>query len=226
MITTKIDTKYFTKTMNNIVDYSFGFIDGVNRGKKIFLESLGKETIQVLKQYIDVNARLNQRALHHVYEWYQTGSPNARLYDFVYSVNGNGISFKSTFRQSTSVPRGSTVPFYNKAKIMEDGSPITIKPKKAQVLAFEVDGEEVFTKNPVVIDNPGGNVQGQFEKTVDAFFNRYFKQSFLRASGLFNYLENPTVFKKKIKAGAKIGRSVGVSTGMSWMANATVGEVE
>ena len=225
MIAVKYNTKEFQKTMNNIVDYSFGFIDGTNKGKQIFFNNLGKQTIEVLKKYIDISARNNPRALHHVYEWYQTGSSSSRLYDITYSVNNSGLSFGSTFRQSQSIPKGSTVPFYNKAKIMEDGSPVIIKPKK-NVLAFEVNGEKVFTKNPVIVENPGGEVSGEFEKVFDSFFNRYFRQSFLKASGLFNYLENPTVYKKNIRTGAKIGRSVGFSTGVSWMANATVGEVE
>lgn len=225
MIAVKYNTKQFEKTMNNVVEYSFGFIDGTNKGKSIFLNNLGKQTIEVLKKYIDVNAKGNPRALHHVYEWYQTGSSSARLYDINYSVTNAGLSFGSTFRQSQSIPKGSTVPFYNKAKIMETGSPVTIKPKK-NVLSFEVDGEQVFTKNPVVVQNPGGEVKGEFEKVFDSFFNMYFRQSFLKASGIFNYLENPTVYKKNIRTGAKIGRSAGFSTGISWIANATVGEVE
>ena len=225
MIKTKVNVKPFVKMMDNIVEYSFGFIDGTNRGKKLFFDSLGKNTVELLKQYIDTNARMNPKLLHHVYEWYQTGSPNARLYDLNYVATNFGVSFKSTFKQSQSIPNGSNVPFYNKAKIMEEGSPVTIRPKKI-ALAFEVDGEEVFTRNPVKIENPGGEVDGEFEKVFDSFFNQYFRQSFLKASGLFDYLENPTIYKKNFRKGAKLGRSVGVSTGMAWMANARIAEVE
>ena len=46
------NTTNFLKTMNNIVEYSFGFIEGANAGKTQFLNILGKETIEILKKYI------------------------------------------------------------------------------------------------------------------------------------------------------------------------------
>lgn len=90
------NTLSFTKQMNNIVNYSLGFLEGVNRGKKIFLDKLGLGVIQSLSQYIDVQARANPSALHHVYEWNQTGSPSARLFDLRYTVSNLGLSIGST----------------------------------------------------------------------------------------------------------------------------------
>jgi len=222
----KYNTKSFIKTMDNIVDYSFGFIDGVKRGKRTFLTVLGKETVEALKQYIDINAKNNPKLLHHVYEWYKTGSPSARLYDIDYTISNIGLSFNSTFKQSKSFAEGSRVPFYDKARIMENGVAVTIRPKEANVLSFNVDGEQIFTPGPIVINNPGGNVKGEFERIFDSFFNQYFTQSFLRASGVYSYLENPTVFKQNIRSGAKIGRSHGVKTGYTWVANASIGVVK
>jgi hypothetical protein len=37
-----------------------------------------------------------------------------------------------------------------------------------------------------------------------------------------DYLENPEVFKKNINAGKRGGRSLGVATGYSWVANVGV----
>ncbi len=214
----------FKKDMNNIIDYSIGFLDGVQRGKTVFLKTIGLETVEVMKEFIDSNARVNPEMLHHVYEWYQTGSPSARLYDISYTTSNLGLSFRSSFSQSVSVKNGSRTPFYNKARIMEDGIPVTIRPKTAQVLSFEENGETVFTKGPVEILNPGGTeVQGGFERVFDMFFNRYFSQAFLRVSGVAKYLENPNVYKKNIQAGKKMGRSKGISTGYRWIANAGVG---
>ena len=210
--------------MNNIVQYAFGFLDGVQKGKKVFLQNLGVGTIQAMAQYVDVSARGNPAALHHVYEWSQTGSPSARLFDINYTVSNLGLSINSTFRQSRTVKQDSHTPFYNKAKIMEEGIPVTIKPKKSSVLVFTEEGETVFTKSPIVVRNPGGDrVQGSFERTMDEFILRYFKQSFLRASGIYDYINKPTVFKKNIKAGSKVGKSKGVETGFKWIANAKVG---
>ena len=214
----------FKKEMTNIVDYSIGFLEGIQRGKTVFLKTLGLETVELMKEFIDSNARVNPDMLHHVYEWNQTGSPSARLYDISYTTSNLGLSFRSSFRQSTSIKNGSRTPFYDKARIMEEGIPVTIRPKVAQALVFEDNGETVFTKNEVRVDNPGGTeVQGGFEKVFDMFFNRYFSQAFLRVSGVGKYLENPVVYRKDMAAGKKMGRSKGLSTGYRWIANAGVG---
>lgn len=215
--------KQFESQMNNIVKYSVGFLDGVQNGKSIFLKNLGLGTIQALAAYVDVSAKGNPRALHHVYEWYQTGSPSARLFDLDYTVSNLGLSINSTFKQSRTLREDSNEPFYNKASIMERGVPVTITPKKSSVLVFEEGGETIFTKNPITVRSPGGDeVRGSFEKTVDEFILRYFKQSFLRASGIYDYIKKPTLYKKNIKAGSKVGRSKGIDTGFKWIANAKI----
>ncbi len=219
-----MNTKVFDKQMKNIIDYSVGFLDGIHKGKKIFLDKLGLGVINALAQYVDVEARSNPKALHHIYEWNQTGSPNARLFDLKYTVSNLGLSINSSFRQSRTVSKNMTVPFYNKAKIMEDGIPVTIKPTKSSVLKFNGPSGEVFTSKPVTVDNPGGDmVYGSFEKTVDEFILRYFKQSFLKASGIYDYIKKPKLYKTNMKAGSKMGRSKGIDTGFKWIANATIG---
>lgn len=221
MITAKVNDTQFFKDMQNIISYSEGFIEGANRGKIMFLESVGTNVIESLKQYIDSNARVNPQALHHVYEWSQVGSPDARLFDISYVINNGGLSVNSTFRQSSSIKEGSREPFYDKARIMEKGIPVTIRPKMASTLAFEVDGEKVFTKNPVTVSNPGGpEVLGAYQKAFENFFNVYFSQIFLRSSGIMNYLEKPVLYKEKLSAGKRGGRSVGVATGYKWMSQA------
>jgi hypothetical protein len=218
------NSNQFKKEMNNIVNYSVGFLEGVHKGKTVFLKTLGLETVELMKEFIDSNARVNPQMLHHIYEWNQTGRPNARLYDISYTVSNLGLSFRSSFSQSTSIKDGSRTPFYDKARIMEEGIPVVIRPKVAQVLAFEDNGETVFTQGPVRVDNPGGTeVQGGFEKVFDMFFNRYFSQAFLRVSGVAKYLENPQVYRKDMQSGKKMGRTKGVSTGYRWIANAGVG---
>ena len=141
------DFKKFQKTMNNVVDYSYGFIDGIEKGKPKFLEKLGREVIIALGQYIDLNARANPKAMHHVYEWYRTGSPASRLFDIDFVVNKNGLVLFSNFKQSRSMSADATTPFFNKAKIMEQGRTVVIKPKSGSVLAFEDGGQTIFTKN-------------------------------------------------------------------------------
>ena len=220
----RTNTASFNKEMNNIVQYAFGFLDGAQKGKAIFLKNLGIETIEAMARYVDVSARGNPAALQHVYEWYQTGSPSARLFNINYTVSNLGLSINSTYTQSRSVKKESNVPFYNKAKIMETGVPVVIKPVRSPVLVFNEGGETVFTKKSITIRNPGGSqAQGSFEKTMDEFILRYFKQSFLRASGIYDYIKKPVIFKKQIKTGMRMGKSKGVDTGFRWITNAKIG---
>jgi hypothetical protein len=218
----RVDSKKFMKEMNNIVQYSFGFIEGVQRGKVALYSALGPQIAEYASQFIDTNAKVSPQLLHHVYEWDRVGSPKARLFDIDYTISKIGLTFKTSFKQSTSIKNGSNVPFYNKAEIMENGVAVTIRPKKANVLAFSADGEDVFTAGPVVVDNPGGQTQGQFENVINNFFGVYFRQSFLRASGLQEKLSYPKVYKKNLNAGKRGGRSLGIKTGFQWVANAGV----
>ena len=218
-----MNDKMFKKDMKNIIEYSVGFLEGAQAGKTQFLNNMGKLTTEILEEYIDSNARVNPKALHHIYEWYKVGSPDARLYNINYTISNLGLSFVSTMKQSTSIKDGSSVPFYNKAKIMEEGTPVTIKPKKASVLVFEDGGDTVFTKGKVVVVNPGGNqVEGSFQNIIDTFFNRYFTQAFLRISGVQAYLSNPVVYSRNLRSGKLSGRLKGVQVGYRWIANAGI----
>jgi hypothetical protein len=222
MIAVRFDNKAFKKEMKNIIDYSVGFTEGVQKGKTEFLKSLGTEVSEIASQFIDSNARVSPETLHHVYEWYKNGSPDARLFDINYTVSNIGLSFISSFKQSSTIKQGSKEPFRNKASIMEDGTTVVIKPRNSEVLRFEVNGEVVYTRKKVVVDNPGGTTQGEFEKAFDMFFGRYFTQAFLNSGNLKQYFENPISYKKNLGRGKRGGKSVGLSTGYRWVANATV----
>lgn len=216
------DSRKFKQEMNNIMEYSFGFLEGMQRGKRALYYSLGPQISEYASEFIDANARVAPQLLHHVYEWEQVGSPKARLFDISFTVSNIGLTFKTSFKQSTSIKNGSNVPFYNKAEIMEKGIAVTIEPKKANALHFQIDGEDVFTKNPVVVENPGGKTQGQFENVINNFFGNYFRQSFLKASGLQEHFKYPKVYKQNIRAGKLQGRSAGIRTGYQWVASAGV----
>lgn len=220
----RTNTVSFAKTLDNILKYSYGFLDGVEKGKPVFLDNLGKGVIIALGKYIDVNAKSNPQALHHVYEWYKTGSPSARLFDISFVTNKNGLNMFANFKQSKTVSNNATRPFFDKAKIMEQGKTVVIKPKSGSALVFESGGETVFTKKAVTNRQPGGReVVGSFENVFDEFMTKYFKQSFLKSSGLYDYIQKPKLFKKNLAAGAKIGRSKGINTGFAWIANAKIG---
>jgi hypothetical protein len=103
---------------------------------------------------------------------------------------------------------------------MEEGIGVTIKPKRANALRFEVDGQEVYTSREVRVENPGGKTQGQFENVINNFFGVYFRQSFLNSSGLLQYFKYPKVYNKNLLSAKRGGRSLGLKTGYQWVANA------
>lgn len=223
MLTMQLDLKDFNKTMNNVIQYSVGFMEGVERGKPAFMQKLGKSVIEAMKQFIDANARVNPAMLQHVYEWEQSGNPNSRLFDLNYRSTKTGISIGATFRQSTSVKAGSYVPFYDKARIMENGIPVTIRPIRAKALRFETEEGTVFTKQPVTVKNPGGEQAARgLENTIDTFINQYFSQSFLKMSGLGRYIERAELFKRDFRKAKNGGKSAGISAGYRWIVNAEV----
>jgi len=216
--------KTFLKEMNNLVSYSLGFVDGVNGGKHLFFATVGEKTKEILSLFIDSMARQSPQTMHHVYEWYETGNPGARLFDISYTVSNLGLSLKSTFRQSTSIKNGSNVPFYNKALMMENGVSVTIRPKNSDVLVFEDNGQTVFTKNSVTVEKVGGpETAGSFQEAFDTFVNSYLSQSFMETIGVSKRFGNLVTYKKNLQAGLKIGRSAGLSAGYRWIANVGVG---
>jgi hypothetical protein len=102
---------------------------------------------------------------------------------------------------------------------MERGISVTVVPRSAQALAFEDNGEQVFTKQPVTVHNPGGSqVVGGFERTFSEFFERYFSQSFMRASGLDKRLRNTSAFVRGFNQGKKRGKAYGNQVGYRWIA--------
>lgn len=221
MFNANFDSREFMKDISNAVEYSMGFLEGAQRGKNVFLKNFGSNVSEILNSYIDSNARVDQASLQHVYEWEKSGSPDARLFDINYFVTGNGLSFNATFRQSTSIKNGSNTPFYDKARIMEEGIPVVIKPRKSAVLAFQEGEETVFTRKPVTISEPGGSAaEGGFERNFKSFFDNYFTQAFLQSSGLAKHLENPSSFSKNFSAAKRGGRTLGITTGFRWITSA------
>jgi hypothetical protein len=219
MIKVKFDNRQFRRDMKNLTEYAVGFLEGAKRGKLELLKEVGERTKEMLYQYIDSVARINPSELHHVYEWYQTGSPEARLFDLQCNTSSGSLSVNATFTQSKSIKNGSTVPFYNKAAVMERGISVTIIPKKAKVLNFSYEGEEVFTKSPVTVQNPGGSlVSGGFSKNFSEFFQKYFTQSFMEASGLADRIRNTSAFVRSFNRGKIGGKQLGNEVGYRWAA--------
>lgn len=221
MISIRVDQRSFMKQMNNIIGYTEGFLEGIQAGKPEFFANFAKSMMEILNGYIDSNARLEPETLHHVYEWHQVGSPNARLFDLGYRVDGNGISLNATLRQSKTIKMGSNTPFYDKARIMEYGVPVTISPTRGRVLAFDDQGNDVFVSGSVEVANPGGvDVQGSFQRIIDSFFKNYFTQAYLSQSGIGRIINNARDFDNNFSKAATGGRSLGFAVGRQSIAKA------
>ena len=120
--------------------------------------------------YMDNLARRDHASFHHVYETGSTGSQNARLFYYTISKASGIPSIQYQFKTATATEKSGQV-YRKKAFIMEDGTPLTIKPRNGKYLVFDVNGEKVFAKK-VFIPEPGGpQVQGSFAKAFDMFMN-------------------------------------------------------
>ena len=215
MISVKVDATEFVKKMNNAVQYSDGFLEGIQMSREQFNKFVAGYTVEALERYIDARARMNPEALHHVYEFNSVGQSNGRLFKFKTVARGNNINISGSFLPSSSVSNTSREPFINKAEIMENGISIVITPRGDNPLVFENNGELVFTRNSISIDHPGGDqVAGSFGRTIDDFFNNYFTNAILYP--LFKQLENPKEYDEYFAAGTKSGKSIGVRAGRKY----------
>lgn len=218
MIKIGFDTKELTNTLNNVVDYSTGFTKGVKIAQPNFNRELSIFIEEALNKYIDAKARANPESLHHIYEWNMVGMPSGRLFEFTTTHSQNFISFVARFLPSTRPSDNSTEPFTNKANVMEKQITITIQPENGDFLAFEDDGETIFTSDTVVIDTPGGAaVGGSFERIVKEFFNNYLTVGLLKSSGIFDKLRYAKEYSKRFSQGARSGSSAGISAGKEYL---------
>ena len=217
----KINNRDLNKKLNNVVKYSNGFVDGVEINKIILMNRLGEYVVDTLGKYIDAQARGNPGALHHVYEWGATGSSGARLFKMNAAASKSIITINGSFLPSSSISDTATEPFVDKATIMENGIGITIEPRDSDFLAFEADGQTVFTMNAVYIANPGGDgVAGSFGRVVEDFFNVYFTRMLLKP--FLDELSTAEQFVQYFAQGARSGYPVGVKAGQKYLNSAGV----
>ena len=224
-VTTFIDSKPFEKDLHFLIQYTLGALKGVEDGKEEFLKQMGPKIATILGQYIDAMAKMEPESLHHVYEWEKTGMPAARLFKIVPTYTKAGLTFSSVFKQSKTVQvsRGSTVPFRDKAFIMENGIRLDIYPNTEPYLKYyDEDLQGWVTSYHSRVENPGGNyVVGSFGSNFRTFFATYLSQSRLMQSGM---MVKPfsKAYQKGLRRGMKRrgGRLAGIETGYRWIVGA------
>lgn len=219
------DPKPFQKDMHFFIEYTLGTLQGLEDGKDAYMQQMGPKIATILGNYIDTMAKMEPETLHHVYEWDRVGMVSARLFKIIPVYTKAGMTFSSVFTQSKTLQkrRGSTVPFRDKAYIMENGISLDIYPNKEPYLKYYDEKLEGWvTSYHSRVENPGGNyVVGSFGSNFRTFFVTYLSQSRLMQSGM---LVKPfsKAFQKGVRKGMKRrgGRLAGIETGYRWIVGA------
>ena len=142
--------------------------------------------------YIDALARSKPKSLHHVYEWKKVGNKNARLFK-LNKISQDGLSFRINYQllQSKSMVPSSNGKrrhvFANKAAVIDEGKPLVIRPKNAERLVFEYEGETVFMPKgkSVTVRRPGGSAAtNQFSLAHSRFFSGRLVNESIKRSGV------------------------------------------
>jgi len=196
-------------------------INRLSNEEKVRIQEYGLRHIsKYFESYIDHLARVNPTKYHHIYEPGQSGDPRARLFKSNVTSDKNKAVLQYSFL-SSKVPGESGQVFKSKAFIMESGTPVTITPKRAKSLVFEVDGELVFSKQSYVT-NPGGiAVQNSFTETFNQFMSSR-ANDVLIDLGFYERIERAILSETKLVL-RKI--SSGTISGMAMQAAASAGKI-
>lgn len=162
--------------------------------KNLFKTTIFNQIEKDFGEYVDAQARSKPRSLHHVYEWGKIGVPSSRLFKLS-KQDTEGLSFKVNYDfniSKSSVPSKNKKQkkkyiFANKAIVMETGMPVVIRPRSAERLVFELDGETVFMPKgtSVTVKRPGGaQATNQFSLSYGRFFGGQLVNSSIKSSGL------------------------------------------
>lgn len=168
-----------------------------NKFREIIFNQIEKD----FGEFIDSQARVKPKSLHHVYEWKQVGDPSARLFK-LNKLNTEGLGFSvsyeflpsKTFASSSGNRRHV---FINKAAVMEAGMPLKIAPRHSKRLVFETNGYKVFMPEgaSVTVRRPGGaGVKNSFMMTYSRFFKSNLVNLSIKKSG-FQQLFNRSMAK-------------------------------
>jgi hypothetical protein len=161
--------------------------------------------------YIDALARTKPKSLHHVYEWKKTGNKTARLFK-LNNISEQGLSFRINYqllpsRSMVPAPKGKRRHmFVNKAEVMEQGNPLVIRPKNAERLVFEYNGETVFMPKgaAVTVKRPGGSAaRNQFSLAHSRFFSGRLVNESIKRSGFQRIFNSSMTKALKVPADIK-----------------------
>lgn len=151
-------------------------------------------------EYVDAQARINPSTLHHVYEWKKTGNKSHRLFKLnIKESMGLSFSMGYSFIDSKSmVPTNygkSRHVFREKARVMEAGNPVVIRPRSAERLVFEIDERVIRMPKgaAVTVKRPGGGkATNRFQISYARFFTGNLVNLSIKKSG-FQQIFNSSI---------------------------------
>ena len=219
----KFNTVKLLNTLNNVVNYSDGFIQELKRSESKLNKKVAATSINAFYDYLDGLARSHPGMLHHVYEWGQVGDPFGRLYELNMILGGRTVGINAELLYSDTPSQEGGQVFYDKAYIMEEGIEVTIDEVNADILFFTIDGEEFFRHGPIHIANPGGEAtRGSFVKAFNEFYGNYFQTVYLSAIRFYNHFKNPKEFERKFRIASKNknAAALGKTVALSWIQKA------
>jgi hypothetical protein len=163
-----------------------------NKFREVIFNQLDKD----FGEFVDSQARVKPKSLHHVYEWNQAGDKNARLFK-LNKLNADDLGFSVLYeflpsKTFSSAEGNRRHVFASKASVMEAGMPLKIAPRHSKRLVFETNGYTVFMPEgaSVTVRRPGGaSVKNSFMMTYSRFFKSNLVNASIKKSGfqqLFN----------------------------------------
>lgn len=133
----------------------------INRGAAFVIKNY-------FDNYLDMKARQNRKAYHHVYEFNRTGEKTSRLFKGNVTSTIDGAVLGYTFTPA-KYPNNQGYPFPEKAEVMEKGEPLIIQPKRRKYLKYKLSDGRFVTTTQSVVESPGGSeVKGSFESTFNS----------------------------------------------------------
>jgi len=211
-----IDTRELSRSLNNVVQYGQGFVEGINAERITFNTKLATAMVAMLYGYIDSKSVLKPESLQHMYEPGMVGREAGRLFEFNTQVTAEAIMIHARFLESSVEPLSGGDVFRNRAEVMESGASIVIEPKDGGILAFMDNGELVVTSSSITVEHPGGlSAEKGFADTVFEFFNSYLTKEVLASA--FKAMATPVEFDQMFAQGVRGGRSVGRSAAKKLM---------
>jgi hypothetical protein len=158
---------------------------------------LGKRFMSATDSY----SAVNRKKMHHIYEWNQVGSPNARLFviERTAILNGSVTVLSKFLLSKTAVPVAAELRssskngkyirtahiFKQKADIMESGKLVSFEAKKTLAFLGKEGIHFVRAGKVINIVNPGGvAVKGSFQHFMSGWYSKN-AQPIMDSSGLY-----------------------------------------